>query len=83
MRDTFNNELQVEDRVLCIEPREFNMHRKNQVGTVERINDDRMTINYDLSRIQGWSCPELNIESGHGNCLITGQDIFVKIETNT
>ena len=83
MRDTFNNELQVGDRVLCFEPREFNMYRKNQVGTVARINDDRMTINYDLYRIQGWSCPELNIESGHGNCLITGQDIFVKIETNT
>lgn len=83
MKDSFNNRLEVGDRILCIEPREFNMHRKNQVGTVARINDDRMTINYDLYRIQGWSCPELNIESGHGNCLIIGQDIFVKIETHT
>lgn len=83
MMDTFNNELQVGDRVLCLKPREYNMHRKNQVGTVARINDDRMVINYDLHHIQGWSCPELNIQSGHGNRLILGQDIFVKIETNT
>lgn len=83
MRDSFDNRLEVGDRILCIEPREFNMHRKNQIGTIVEINCDRILVNYDLAHERGWSSPELNIESGHGNCLITDQDIFVKIETNT
>ena len=82
MRDSFNNELQVGDRILCIEPREFNMHRKNQIGTIAEINCDRMIVDYDSADDRGWSHPELNIPSGHGNCL-KNQDKFIKIETHT
>lgn len=83
MRDSFNNEIQVGDRVLCLEPREFNMHRKNQVGTIVQMNHNRMIVNYDLQEGRGWSHPELNIESGHGNFLMPNEDIFIKLETNT
>ena len=83
MKDSFDNRLEVGDRILCIEPREFNMHRKNQVGTVVQMNQNRMIVNYDLQEGRGWSHPELNIESGHGNCLMPSQDIFIKLETHT
>ena len=83
MRDSFNNRLEVGDRILCFEPREFNMHRKNQIGTIAEINYNRVIINYDLADNRGWSRPELNIPSGHGNCLIRNQDKFIKIETHT
>ena len=83
MRDSFNNEIKVGDRILCLEPREFNMHRKNQIGTIAEMNYNRIIVNYDFHEGRGWSYPELNIQSGHGNCLIPDQDIFVKIETHT
>lgn len=82
MRDSFNNEIQVGDRILCLEPREFNMHRRNQVGTIAEMNYNRMIVNYDFHEGRGWSYPELNIQSGHGNCLIPSEDIFIKIETH-
>ena len=83
MKDSFNNRLEVGDRILCLEPREFNMQRRNQVGTIAEMNYNRIVVNYDLQEERGWSYPELNIQSGHGNCLIPDQDIFVKIETHT
>ena len=83
MKDSFNNEIQVGDRILCVEPREFNMHRKNQIGTIAEMNYNRIIVNYDFHEGRGWSYPELNIQSGHGNFLIPDQDIFVKIETHT
>ena len=83
MKDSFDNRLEVGDRILCIEPREFNMHRKNQIGTIAEMNHNRMIVNYDLQEGRGWSHPELNIQSGHGNCLIPDQDKFIKIETHT
>ena len=83
MKDSFNNEIKVGDRILCLEPREFNMQRRNQVGTIAEMNYNRVIINYDFHEERGWSYPELNIQSGHGNCLIPDQDIFVKIETHT
>ena len=46
MKDSFNNEIQVGDRVLCIEPREFNIQRKNQIGTIAEMNYNRVIINY-------------------------------------
>lgn len=83
MRDSFDNRLEVGDRILCIEPREFNIQRKNQIGTIAEMNYNRVIINYDFHEERGWSYPELNIQSGHGNCLIPDQDIFIKLETNT
>lgn len=84
MKDSFNNEIQVGDRILCIEPREFNTHRRNQVGTIVKIKDyNKIVINYDLPNEQGWSCSELNIQPNHGNYLVKNQDKFIKIETHT
>ena len=83
MKDSFNNEIKVGDRILCLESREFNMHRKNQIGTIAEMNYNRLIVNYDSYEGRGWSHPELNIESGHGNCLIPDQDIFIKLETHT
>ena len=83
MKDSFDNRLEVGDRILCIEPREFNMQRRNQVGTIAEMNYNRIIVNYDFHEGRGWSYPELNIQSGHGNCLIPVQDKFIKIETHT
>ena len=83
MKDSFNNELQVGDRVLCIEPRETNMHRKNQVGTVARINGDGIVVRFDSYHDRGRCYPILNIQTGYGNPLFRNQDKFIKIETHT
>ena len=83
MKDSFDNRLEVGDRILCLEPREFNMQRRNQVGTIAEMNYNRIIVNYDFHEGRGRSYPELNIQSGHGNCLIPDQDKFIKIETHT
>ena len=83
MKDSFDNRLEVGDRILCLEPREFNIHRKNQVGTIAEMNHNRMIVNYDSYEGRGWSHPELNIQSGRGNCIIPNEDIFIKLETHT
>ena len=84
MKDSFDNRLEVGDRILCIEPREFNTHRRNQVGAIVKIKDyNKIVINYDLPNEQGWSCSELNIQPNHGNYLVKNQDKFIKIETHT
>ena len=83
MKDSFNNEIQVGDRVLCIEPRETNMHRKNQIGTVARINGDGIVVRFDSYHDRGRCYPTLNIQTGYGNPLFRNQDIFIKLETHT
>lgn len=82
MRDSFNNELQVGDRVLCLEPRDFNMHRKNQIGTVVQTNGDGIIVRFDSYHDRGRSYPTLNIERGYGNTLIKDIDKFIKIEAH-
>ena len=45
MKDSFDNELQVGDRVLCLRAmREGNMHRKNQVGTIAKADNEEVMI---------------------------------------
>ena len=83
MKDSFNNEIKVGDRILCIEPRETNMHRKNQIGTVARINGDGIVVKFDLYNDRGRCYPILNIQNGYGNPLFRNQDKFIKIETHT
>ena len=83
MMDSFNNELQVGDRVLCLDAGIYTSHRINQIGSVAQILQGRMIVNFDLADSRDWGYPELNVPSGHGNCLINNQDIFVKIETHT
>ena len=83
MKDSFDNRLEVGDRILCLEPRETNMHRKNQVGTVARINGDGIVIKFDLYNNRGRCYPTLDIQTGYGNPLFKNQDKFIKIETHT
>lgn len=83
MRDSFDNRLEVGDRILCVEPRETNMHRKNQIGTVARINGDGIVVKFDLYNDRGRCYPILNIQNGYGNPLFRNQDKFIKIETHT
>lgn len=83
MKDSFDNRLEVGDRILCLEPRETNMHRKNQVGTVARINGDGIVVKFDLYNDRGRCYPILNIQTGYGNPLFRNQDKFIKIETHT
>ena len=83
MKDSFDNRLEVGDRILYLEPRETNMHRKNQVGTVARINGDGIVVKFDLYNDRGRCYPTLNIQTGYGNPLFRNQDKFIKIETHT
>lgn len=83
MKDSFNNELQVGDRILCVEPNICNRHRRNQIGTVARINWDRAIVKFDLPHGRGWGYPELNIRPNRGNCMILDEDVFIKLETHT
>ena len=83
MKDSFDNRLEVGDRILCLDTGIFTSHRINQIGSIAQILQGRMIVNFDLADSRDWGYPELNVPSGHGNCLITGQDIFVKIETHT
>lgn len=83
MMDSFNNEIQVGDRVLCLDAGIYTSHRINQIGSIAQILQGRMIVNFDLADSRDWGYPELNVPSGHGNCLINNQDIFVKIETHT
>ena len=83
MMDSFNNEIQVGDRILCLDTGIYTSHRINQIGTVAKIYYNRMIVNFDLADNRDWGYLELNVPSHHGNCLIPDQDIFVKIETHT
>lgn len=83
MRDSFNNEIQVGDRILCIDTGIYTSHRINQIGTIAQILQGRMIVNFDLAGSRDLGYPELNVPSGHGNCLILDRDIFVKIDTHT
>ena len=83
MMDSFNNEIQVGDRILCLDTGIYTSHRINQIGTIAKIYYNRMIVNFDLADNRDWGYLELNVPSHHGNCLIPDQDIFVKIETNT
>ena len=83
MKDSFNNEIKVGDRILCLDTGIYTSHRINQIGTIAKIYYNRMIVNFDLADNRDWGYLELNVPSHHGNCLIPDQDIFVKIETHT
>lgn len=83
MKDSFNNEIKVGDRILCLDTGIFTSHRINQIGSIAQILQGRMIVNFDLADSRDWGYPELNVPSGHGNCLITDQDKFIKIEKHT
>ena len=83
MKDSFDNRLEVGDRILCLEPTRYNMHRENQIGTIVKINGDGMVVEFDLYHDKGRGYPNLDIPYGYGNSLFKNQDKFIKIETHT
>lgn len=78
MIDSFNNEIQVGDRILYLKPRESNMYRKNQVGTVAIVNGDGMIVKFDSRNDRD----TYYIECGYGKALIRNVDKFIKLETH-
>ena len=75
MRDTFNNEIQVGDRVLYVEPRATNRHKQNQIGTIVTIDSPVIVVEYDLHHNQGQ-------QPNYSNYIYSNEDTFVKIETH-
>ena len=82
MRDSFNNRLEVGDRVLCIEPRSGRECRRNQIGTIIRGEYSSIVVEYDSNRNQEWE-QQPTRRSTHTNFLLPNEDIFIKLETNT
>lgn len=82
MRDSFNNELQVGDRVLCIEPRSGRECRRNQIGTIIRGEYSSIVVEYDSNRNQEWE-QQPTRRPTHTNFLLPNEDIFIKLETHT
>ena len=82
MRDSFNNRLEVGDRVLCIEPRSGRECRRNQIGTIIRGEYSLIVVEYDSNRNQEWE-QQPTRRSTHTNFLLPNEDIFIKLETNT
>ena len=82
MRDSFNNELQVGDRVLCIEPRSGRECGRNQIGTIIRGEYSSIVVEYDSNRNQEWG-QQPTRRPTHTNFLLPNEDIFIKLETHT
>lgn len=79
MKDSFNNTLQIRDKILCIKPREEYSHRELQVGTVCGITKQDIVIDFlntDYSSIE-------EILDHLLVCINPAEDIFIKIETHT
>ena len=82
MRDSFNNELQVGDRVLCIEPRSGRECGRNQISTIIRGEYSSIVVEYDSNRNQEWE-QQPTRRSIHTDFLLLNEDIFIKLETHT
>ena len=82
MKDSFNNELQVGDRVLCIEPRSGRECGRNQIGTIIRGEYSSIVVEYDSNRNQEWE-QQPTRRPTHTNFLLPNEDIFIKLETHT
>ena len=78
MKDSFNNTLQIGDKILCIKLREEYSHRELQVGTVCGITKQDIVVDF-LNTV--YSSIE-EILDHLLTCLNPAEDIFVKIETH-
>ena len=74
MRDSFNNKIQVGDRILCLESRKGREDKKNQISTIIRVNNSSIVVEYDVFDD---SIQERLIRN---EILIPDQDIIVKID---
>ena len=78
MKDSFNNTLQIGDKILYIKPREEYSHRELQVGIVCGITKQDIVIDFLNSNYS-------SIEEILDHllvCINPTEDIFVKIETH-
>ena len=78
MKDSFNNTLQIGDKILCIKPREEYNHRELQVGVVCGITKQDIVIDFlnnDYSSIE-------EILDHLLTCINPTEDIFIKIDTH-
>ena len=82
MKDSFDNRLEVGDRVLCLEPRSGRECRRNQIGTIIRGEYSSIVVEYDSNRNQEWEQQPIR-RSTHTNFLLPNEDIFIKLETHT
>ena len=78
MKDSFNNTLQIGDKILCIKPREEYSHRELQVGIICGITKQDIVIDFlnnDYSPIE-------EILDHLLTCINPTEDIFIKIDTH-
>lgn len=80
MKDSFNNTLQIGDKILCIKPREEYSHRELQVGIICGIAEQTSDIVVDFLNTDYSSIEE--ILDHLLTCLNPVEDTFVKIETH-
>ena len=80
MKDSFNNTLQIGDKILCIKPREEYSHRELQVGIICGIVKQTSDIVVDFLNTDYSSIEE--ILDHLLTCLNPAEDTFVKIETH-
>ena len=78
MKDSFNNTLQIGDKILCIKPREEYSHRELQVGTVCGITKQDIVIDF----LNNNYSPIEEILDHLLVCINPIEDIFIKIDTH-
>ena len=77
MKDSFNNEIKVGDRILCLESRKGREDKRNQISTIIRVNNSSIVVEYEVFDD---SIQERLIRN---EILIPDQDIFIKIDKVT
>ena len=78
MRDSFNNTLQIGDKILCIKPREEYSHRELQVGIICGITKQDIVIDF----LNNNYSPIEEILDHLLVCINPTEDIFIKIDTH-
>lgn len=77
MKDSFNNEIKVGDRILCLESRKGREDKRNQISTIIRVNSSSIVVEYEVFDD---SIQERLIRN---EILIPDQDIIIKIDKIT
>ena len=77
MKDSFNNEIKVGDRILCLESRKGREDTRNQISTIIRVNSSSIVVEYEVFDD---SIQERLIRN---EILIPDQDIIIKIDKIT
>ena len=78
MKDSFNNTLQIGDKILCIKPREEYSHRELQVGIICGITKQDIVVDF----LNNNYSPIEEILNHLLVCINPTEDIFIKIDTH-